>query len=458
MSELQKRIKPNHSSVKDMTVGNPYTQMIAFTLPVLLSQIFQQLYNTADAFIVGRALGTNALAAVSSSGNLIFLMTSFFYGTAMGGGVVISKYFGADRKERVSCAMHTLLAFGIVSGLFLTAAGVACTPIFLRWMQTDPVVMPEAVEYFRYYFTGVLAMVMYTICCGIMNALGDSRRPLYYLIVSSLLNVALDMLFLMGFHWGVWAAAVATVISQAVSVLLCMAHLLNKNNPFAVELKKIRFEKKILLEILHYGVPSGIQNSMIGLANVVVQSQINRFGSLATAAAGVHAKIEGFAFLPILSFNMAGTTFVSQNLGAKQYKRARQGAAFSIIAAVLLAEGIGILHYSFAPALVGLFDNTPGVVALGVRQARTVTLFYFLLSFSHAVAAVCRGAGKAFVSMGVMLSVWCVLRVIYIVTVMELTGNIGLIYWAYPLTWGISSVIYLIYYFKADWVHGFEKG
>ncbi len=458
MSELQKNAGRNHSSVKDMTEGNPYTQMIIFTLPVLLSQIFQQLYNTADAFIVGRALGTNALAAVSSSGNLIFLMTSFFYGTAMGGGVVISKYFGADRPQRVSGAIHTILAFGIASGLFLTVAGVAFTPVLLRWMQTDPVVMPEAVEYFRYYFMGVVAMVMYTICCGIMNALGDSRRPLYYLIISSLMNVALDMLFLMGFRWGVWSAAAATVISQAVSVILCMIHLLNKNNLFAVELKKIRFEKNMLMEILHYGVPSGIQNSMIGLANVVVQSQINRFGSLATAAAGVHAKIEGFAFLPILSFNMAGTTFVSQNLGAKQYRRAKKGAAFSITAAVLLAEAIGILHYTFAPALVGLFDNTPGVVALGVRQARTVTLFYFLLSFSHAVAAVCRGAGKAFVSMGVMLSVWCVLRVVYIVAVMELTKNIGLIYWAYPLTWGISSVIYLIYYLKADWVHGFETG
>lgn len=458
MSEPQKNAGRNHSSVKDMTEGNPYTQMIIFTLPVLLSQIFQQLYNTADAFIVGRALGTNALAAVSSSGNLIFLMTSFFYGTAMGGGVVISKYFGADRPQRVSGAIHTILAFGIASGLFLTVAGVAFTPVLLRWMQTDPVVMPEAVEYFRYYFMGVVAMVMYTICCGIMNALGDSRRPLYYLIISSLMNVALDVLFLMGFRWGVWSAAAATVISQAVSVILCMIHLLNKNNLFAVELKKIRFEKNMLMEILHYGVPSGIQNSMIGLANVVVQSQINRFGSLATAAAGVHAKIEGFAFLPILSFNMAGTTFVSQNLGAKQYRRAKKGAAFSITAAVLLAEAIGILHYTFAPALVGLFDNTPGVVALGVRQARTVTLFYFLLSFSHAVAAVCRGAGKAFVSMGVMLSVWCVLRVVYIVAVMELTKNIGLIYWAYPLTWGISSVIYLIYYLKADWVHGFEIG
>ena len=245
---------------------------------------------------------------------------------------------------------------------------------------------------------------------------------------------------------------------KAVSVILCMAHLLNKDNLFVVEMKKIRFEKNMLMEILHYGVPSGIQNSMIGLANVVVQSQINRFGSLATAAAGVHSKIEGFAFLPILSFNMAGTTFVSQNLGAKQYKRARKGAAFSIIATVLLAEGIGILHYTFAPVLVGLFDNTPGVVALGVRQARTVTLFYFLLAFSHGVAAICRGAGKAFVSMGVMLSIWCIVRVAYIVTVMELTGDIGLIYWAYPLTWGISSVIYLIYYLKADWVHGFETG
>lgn len=449
--------KNNTSHVKDMTSGNPYSLMLGFALPIFLSQVFQQLYNTADAFIVGKFLGTNALAAVTSSGTLIFLLVSFFMGTAMGGGVVISRYFGAGDNEQVSRAVHTIFAFGIASGVILTVIGVAFTPTFLVWMQTDPEVMPEAVEYFRYYFLGALAMVMYNICRSIMNALGDSRRPLYYLIFSSIVNIALDLLFIAVFRWGVWAAATATVISQAASVVLCVIHLFRKGNIFTIELRKIRFHRAMLIEIVRYGLPSGVQNSVIALANVIVQSQINSFGKLAMAAYGTHAKIEGFAFLPITSFNMASTTFISQNLGARQYDRAKKGARFSILAAVLLAELIGVFYYIFAPQCIGLFDQTAGVLDFGVQQARTVALFYCLLAFSHSIAAVCRGAGKAFVPMVIMLSVWCVIRIVYIIAVMHITGEIRYIYWAYPLTWGISSVIYLIYYLFSDWVHGFEK-
>ncbi len=458
MSQLQEKTeKKQFSNTKDMTQGNPYSLMLGFAMPVFLSQVFQQLYNTADAFIVGRFLGTNALAAVTSSGTLIFLMTSFFIGIAMGGGVVISRHFGAGDKERVSRAIHTIFAFGIVSGVILTVAGVVFTPTFLTWMQTDPEVMPEAVEYFRYYFLGALAMVMYNVCRSIMNALGDSKRPLYYLIFSSLINIALDLLFIGVFRWGVWSAAAATVVSQAASVVLCMIHLLRKGNIFTVELKKICFHKEMLTEIVRYGLPAGVQNSVIGFANVIVQSQINSFGKLAMAAYGTHAKIEGFAFLPITSFNMASTTFISQNLGARQYDRAKSGARFSILAAVVLAELIGICYFIWAPELIGLFDSTAGVITYGVQQARTVALFYFLLAYSHSIAAVCRGAGKAFVPMFIMLSIWCVIRIAYIIVVMRLTEDINNIYWAYPLTWGLSSVIYLVYYLCSDWVHGFEK-
>ncbi|MDE6880770.1 MAG: MATE family efflux transporter, partial [Oscillospiraceae bacterium] len=207
---------------------------------------------------------------------------------------------------------------------------------------------------------------------------------------------------------------------------------------------------------VRYGLPSGIQNSVISLANVVVQAQINSFGKLAMAAYGAHAKIEAFAFLPITSFNMAATTFISQNLGAKQYDRAKKGARFSILSAMVLAELIGVLTFLFAPQLIGLFDNTPGVVELGVLQCRVLALFYCLLAFSHSVAAVCRGAGKAFVPMVVMLSVWCAVRIAYIALVMHFSGEIRYIYWAYPFTWSVSSIIYLVYYLRSDWVHGFE--
>ena len=451
------RTTPHTHQAVDMTSGNPYLVILKFALPVFISQIFQQLYNTADTYIVGKFIDTNALAAVSSSGNLIFLMISFFEGLSLGAGIVISRYFGAGQNKRVSHAIHTNLALGIVSGIFLTVIGVAFTPTFLKWMNTDAKVLPLAIEYFRYYFFGAVAMVMYNVCRGIMNALGDSRRPLYYLIFSSMLNVLLDLLFVGVFKWGVKGAAIATVFSQATSVLLCMISLCKKDSEHPVSLKKIRFHPEILKESVKYGFPSGIQNSVIGLANVVLQSQVNLFGGDAMAAFGVQAKVEGFAFMPIIGFNMALTTFIGQNLGAKQYKRAKEGARFGILSAVVLAELIGIAYYFLSPKLIGFFDQTPEVIQIGAQHAKTTSLFYFLLAFSHSVAAVCRGAGKAFVPMSVMLSVWCVIRLIYVMSVMHFIHEIEYIFWAYPITWTISSVIYLLYYLLSDWVHGFER-
>lgn len=448
--------KRRSESVKDMTQGNPYSQIIAFALPIFLSQVFQQLYNTADTLIVGRFLGTNALAAVSSSGTLIFLLVSFFNGTSMGAGVVVSKYFGAKDNDKISRAIHTNIVFSLLCGVVLTLVGVFLTPTFLVWMKTDPDVLPEAIEYFRYFFLGSLAMIMYNACRGIMSALGDSKRPLYYLIFSSLLNVALDVLFVAGFGWGVWSAAVATVLSQAASVVLCLRHLLVKDQIYSVQLKKLRIDKAMLLEILRYGLPAGVQNSVIAFANTIVQTQINSFGKYATAAYGTHGKIEGFAFLPIVSFNMAISTFISQNLGAGLYDRVKQGARFGTVAAVLMAELVGVLCYIFAPQLIGLFDSNAEVIRLGTMQARTVSLFFFLLAYSHSIAAVCRGAGKAFVPMFIMLGVWCVLRICYIAYVSHTFGELSYIYWAYPITWAISSVMYLIYYLKGNWIHGFD--
>lgn len=443
-------------NVKRLTEGNPYRLILEFAFPVFLSQVFQQLYNTADSLIVGRYLGTEALAAVSSSGTLIFLLISFFSGTSLGAGVVISRYFGAGENERVSRAVHTTVTLGLLCGIFLTVAGVVFTPTFLRWMDTDPEVMPQAVEYFRYYFLGVLAVVEYNICKDIMNAMGDSRRPLYYLIVSSVLNIVLDLLFVAGFHWGVWSAAVATTISQAASMVLCLIHLSKKGTIYQLQMKKLGLDGRMLREILRFGLPSGVQNSVIGLANVIVQTNINSFGKMATAAYGSYAKIEGFAFLPVTSFTMALTTFTGQNLGARKYERAKKGSRFGILSAMILAELIGLCIYVFSPALMGLFTDSPEVIAIGVNQARTVALFYCLMAFSHAVAAVCRGAGRAFVPMAIMLAIWCVVRISYITIMMRFVHELSMIYWAYPLTWGISSVIYLLYYLFSDWLHGFE--
>ena len=447
----------NQGTAKDMTVGTPWKLIASFALPVFLSQLFQQFYNTVDSLVVGRVHGTEALAAVSSSGTLIFLMISFFVGTSMGAGIVISKYYGARDYERVSRAVHTNICLGIICGVILTIVGVVLTPTFLRWMGTDPDVMPDATAYFRYYFAGAIAIVLYNNCKGVMNALGDSRRPLYYLIISSVTNVLLDLLFIAVFRWGVWAAAFATTLSQALSVVLCIIHLSKKGTLYQLQLSKLRIDKESLGEIVRYGLPAGVQNSVIGFANVIVQTNINSFTKIATAAYGTYAKIEGFAFLPITSFTMALTTFTGQNLGAGLYDRAKKGSRFGIISAVVLAEAIGLVIWLAAPFLIGLFSDDPAVIELGTKQARIESLFFCLLAFSHAVAAVCRGAGKVFVPMSVMLAVWCVLRITYITIMMHYVHEIQYIYWAYPITWGISSIIYLFYYLFADWIHGFDR-
>lgn len=441
----------------NMTEGSPYKLMVKFALPILLSQIFQQLYNTADTLIVGRFLGTNALAAVSSSGPLIFLLSSFFIGTAQGAGIVISRYFGAKDYDKVSRAIHNNFAFGLLAGLFLTIIGVGLTPFLLKWMNTDESVLPQAIEYFRFYFIGSLGMVMYNVCSSTMNALGDSKRPLIFLITSSIINITLDIIFIRVCHFGVWSAAVATVMSQFFSVILCLMHLCRPGHIYTINVKKIRFYKDMCKEIVKYGLPGGVQNSVIGFANVIVQSQINSFGAFATAAYGSYAKIEGFAFLPINCFCMAITTFVGQNLGAGEKKRARTGARFGICSSVVLAELIGVAIYFGSPYLIGLFDSTPEVIANGTMQAHICSLFFGLLALSHAIAAVCRGAGRAFVPMAVMLSVWCVFRISYIVTIMHFVHELRFIFWAYPITWGISSVIYILYYYLSRWQNGFDN-
>ena len=270
------------------------------------------------------------------------------------------------------------------------------------------------------------------------------------------LQQGLDILFIGGFRWGVWSAAVATVISQAISVVLCLMQLSRKTARYRLQWAKLRIDREMLGQIVRYGLPSGIQNSVIGFANVIVQANINTFGKITIAACGTYSKLEGFAFLPITSFTMALTTYTSQNLGAREYGRAKKGARFGIVCAMILAELIGFAMYAFMPYLARFFSSTPEVIRLATNQARTISLFYCLLAYSHAVSSVLRGAGKSFVPMAVMLAIWCVLRITYITLIMQYSHELRFLYYAYPLTWSISSVIFFLYYHRSDWVHGFE--
>ena len=440
-----------------LTEGSIWKSMLFFAFPILLGNIFQQLYNTADAFIVGRFLEKNAYAAVSSSGSLIFLLVGFFTGIAVGAGVVIARYYGAKDYDKLHTAIHTTLAFGLAAGIILTVLGMTLTPQLLRLMKTDPQVLPNSVAYFRMYFAGSIAIVLYNMCVGILQAVGDSRHPLYDLILSSLINIGLDLLFVGVFGLGVWSAATATTIAQFISLGLCLYRLCHYDTVYRVQLHKIRFNFPMLRQIVHFGLPSGVQNSIIAFANVIVQSNINAFGADAMAGCGTYSKLEGFAFLPITCFTMALTTFVSQNLGAHQYDRVKRGVRFGILCSVTMAEIIGALIFLFSPALVALFQNDPPVIAIGVKQAHIEAFFYCFLAFSHCIAAIMRGAGKPTVPMFVMLAVWCVLRVSYISIVVPLVGRIEVVFSAYPLTWFTSSVIFLIYFLKSDWLHNYDR-
>lgn len=440
-----------------MTEGSIEKHLISFAVPLFLGNLFQQLYNTADSLIVGNFLGSEALASVSSSSNLIFLMIGFFNGIAVGAGVVIARAFGAGDKKALHTAIHTTIAFGLVAGVVLTLLGVLLAPQILVWMGTPESILAGSVSYFRIYFLGSIPFVLYNICVGILQSVGDSRHPLYYLMISSVVNILLDLLFVAGFKMGVGSAAAATAISQLVSAALCFIRLCRTDDVYRVTLRDIRFDIPMLGKIIRNGLPAGCQNSIIAFANVIVQTNINAFGEIAVAGQGVYAKIEGFGFLPITCFAMALTTFISQNLGAGEYDRAKKGARFGILCSMAIAEIIGLAIFLGAPFLMWLFDRNPEVIASGVGRAQADCLFYFLLAFSHCIAGIMRGAGKASVPMVVMLISWCVIRVAYITVAIRFIPSIQIIYWAYPITWAISSVIFLVYFLKSDWLHAYDR-
>ncbi|HIV50958.1 MAG TPA: MATE family efflux transporter [Candidatus Faecalibacterium intestinipullorum] len=445
-------------TLEPMTTGSISKRMIAFALPLLLGNLFQQLYNTVDSLIVGNFLGSSALAAVSSSGSLISMLIGFLSGIASGAGVIVSRYFGANDEKDVCRAVHTMVAFGLVAGVLMGVVGVVFSPQILVWMGTPDSVMPESVAYLQIYFFGSLGFVMYNIFVGILQAVGDSRHPLYYLMVSSVVNLVLDLLLIAGFHTGVGGAALATVVSQLISAALCFAQLLRTRASYRIRLSQIRFDFKMLRQIVQIGLPSGVQNSIISFANVIVQSHINAFGAMAMAGYGAYSKIEGFAFLPINSFTMAMTTFVGQNLGAGQKDRTRRGARFGILTTVLLAELIGVVVFLLAPQLVAAFDSNPEVIRFGVEKARTAALFYCLLAYSHSVASVLRGAGKAVVPMLIMMTFWCVVRVTFLSISIPMTHSIQMVYLVYPLTWSLSSISFFFYYKKANWMDLTDAG
>ena len=340
-----------------MTEGVIWKEILLFSIPLLLGNLFQQLYNAVDSVVVGNYIGAQALAAVGSSAPVINLLVSFFMGLAVGAGVIISRYFGARKKEELHIAVHTSLALTFAAGLVMTLIGVLISPYVLQWVGTPSDVMESSVLYLRIYFLGILSVMVYNMGSGILRAVGDSRNPLYFLIVSSVTNIILDMLFVIVFHMGIAGVGWATLIAQTISAVLTMLLLMRTKEEYQVKLKHIRFHKHMLYEIVRLGLPSGLQNAIVSFSNVIVQSNINAFGSLAMAGCGSYTKIDGFAILPVMSYSMALTTFTGQNMGAKKYDRVKQGAKTGILMSVLTIVCISALLLMLGPNVLAISDS-----------------------------------------------------------------------------------------------------
>ncbi len=436
-----------------MTEGVIWKELLFFSIPLLIGNLFQQLYNTVDSIVVGNFIGDNALAAVNSSGAIINLLVSFFMGLSLGAGVVISNYFGAKNKEGVEKAIHTSMALTLASGVVSTLLGVFATPYILKMVNVDPEVMGNSVLYLRLYFAGIIGLIVYNMGSGMLRAVGDSKSPLYFLIVSSITNIVLDILFVTVFQMGIAGVAIATCIAQFVSAILTVYKLCNTDQIYKLYLRKIRFHKEVFKKMIRIGLPSAFQNAIVSLSNVIVQANINSFGKVAMAGAGSYMKVDGFAIMPVMSFSMALTTFVGQNMGAQKYERVKKGAMAGILMSCIVSGVISALLVLFAPQVMSIFSQNPEVIAIGKTMMYCVVPGYLLLAVSHCLAGVMRGAGLTKIPMFVMVFCWCICRIVWITISVPIFNDIRAVFVGWPITWVLSAIILVIYYKKANWLY-----
>ena len=432
----------------DMTEGSIPRLLIVFALPLMIGNIFQQLYNTVDSIIVGNFVSRQALAAVGCTGPIINTLIGVFGGLASGAGVVISQYYGAKDRERLHSAVQTTIALTLVMCAALTALGVAMTPFMLRLMATPEDVIGEASTYLSLYFWGISGMLLYNIGAGILRAVGDSTHPLYFLIFSATTNTILDYLFVKVFSWGIAGAAIATVVSQFLSALLVLRMLIVSRADYRIDLRAIGFDRAILRRICAIGVPSSLQMGVTAVSNVFVQSYINRFESSCMAGWAAYNKLDAFAFLPLLGFSMAVTTFVGQNYGAGKLDRARKGPLYALGIGTVLMIVILTPMMIFAPSLVKLFNQEAEVVAFGTLFIRLISPFYLLCTINQVYSGALRGVGDTKATMVIMLFSFVLFRQLYLFTAYRLGGGIVPIALGYPSGWVMCSAVILIYYYR----------
>lgn len=435
-----------------MTEGNITKQLFFFSIPLILGNLLQQLYNTADSIVVGNFVGSNALAAVGSGTVLINLIIAFSQGTAVGAGVVIAQYIGAKHKEKLSEAVHTSVAIALIIGAALSLFGVLFSKTLLIWMKTPKEVLSESVVYLRIYFAGLIFNVIYNMAAGIMNAAGNSKRSLRYLAYASVTNIILDLLFVGLLKMGIMGAALATDISQLLSGVLSMLFLMRVNEDYKVTLKKIKLHKESAKKIIRVGLPTGLQNTVISISNVLVQSGINGFGATAMAGFGAYLKVDGFNILPVLSFSMAATTFVGQNYGAGKIDRVKKGMWITLGMVTLYTIVTGALLLTFSHQIIRLFSADTAVIAYGADAMKYFCPFYFVLGILNCLAGTVRGTGKTMPPMIIMLISMCIFRIFWIQLALPRIGTIEGIYMLYPISWAIGAAMMVLYTIFGKWI------
>lgn len=441
-----------HDKKIDLTTGSIWKSIIAFSIPLLIGNLFQQLYNTVDSWVVGNYVGKEALAAVGASTPVINMLIGFFMGLATGAGVVIAQYFGANDIKNMRKAIHNSMALTLVMAVFLTVIGLVFTDTLLQAIGVPSDVFSMASEYLAIYFMGITFVLIYNMGSGILRALGDSKRPLYFLILSSGVNVVLDIWFVRGLGWGVAGAAIATLIAQAMSAVLVCYVLMHTKENYQLVIKEIRFDKEIIKKIISLGLPTGLQQSIVSLSNVIVQSYINVYGSSVIAGYSVTTKLDGFMNLPLQAFNMAITTFVGQNIGARQYDRVKKGAYVTLALAMITIIIFIIVTFFFGEQFISLFNQEKEVIQAGRTMQLVFLLGFIFLPINQVINGVLRGAGKSAVPMYIMIFSFVFLRQLYLFIVTKFTSSVAFIFAGWPITWFICSMIFVFYFYKVKWL------
>ena len=437
---------------KLMTEGSIWKNILLFSVPLILGNLLQQLYNTADSIIVGNFVGSNALAAVGSSGSPIFLLIGFSQGIAVGAGVVVAQYLGAKDREDAQKAVHTALALAVLLGLILTIGGILVSRALLTAMDTPAEVLGDAVTYMQIYFGGVLFSVVYNMAAGILNAAGNSQRSLLYLGIASGTNILLDLVLIAGLKMGVAGAAIATDVSQLVSCVLSLGFLMRVNDDYRVAAKEIKVHKKMAARIIKVGLPTGIQNMVISLSNILVQAGVNGYGAAAMAGFAAYMKVDGFNILPIMSFSMAATTFVGQNFGAGQIDRVKKALWVTMALSFVYTVITGTLLLLAQDPIMHLFTGDETVVAFGRQAMHYFCPFYWLLGILHGLAGTVRGTGKSVPPMVVLLVSLCLFRIVWIRFALSAFQGIDGVFILYPVSWALGAVLMILYTWRGNWL------